>query len=228
MGVTPCRSIERTGDRRPAGSRAAATPRSGSSGWRSSAGSLAWSLVNALATVLALSVVAAFFAVVLTPAVDLLERRTLRRGLATLAVFVVGVLVFGALGYAFARPVYDSSSSFTRTCRTRSAYVEHGRGEVGHWLKDIGAQKWAHDNLPKLRKLAHRRERAAAAAGKTVLTGSSPLVTILVLTFLMLMEGPEHRRVRPRPLPRAPGRSNPAGRAPTRPARSPGTWPATC
>ena len=77
---------------------------------------------------LALVFAAAFFAVVLTPAVDLLERRThLRRGLATLAVFILGVLVFGALGYAFARPVYDAvGDASPRTCRTRSATPSTG------------------------------------------------------------------------------------------------------
>jgi predicted PurR-regulated permease PerM len=152
---------------------------------------LAWSLLNALLTVLALMVVAAFFAVVLTPAVDLLERRThIRRGLATLAVFIVGVLVFGALGYAFARPVYDSSSTFAKDLPRTIRDAEHGRGEVGHYLKDIGAQKWAHDNLPKLRDSLSDANGPLLSAGKTVLTGVVAFLTILVLTFLMLMEGP--------------------------------------
>ncbi|HEY3724686.1 MAG TPA: AI-2E family transporter [Acidimicrobiia bacterium] len=152
---------------------------------------LAWSLVNALLTVLALLAVAGFFAVVLTPAVDLLERRTrMRRGLATLAVFVVGVIVFGALAYAFARPVYDSSSTFAKDLPHTIRDAEHGRGQVGHWLKDIGAQKWAHDNLPKLRKSLTDTNGPLLSAGKTVLTGVVAFVTILVLTFLLLLEGP--------------------------------------
>ncbi len=150
-----------------------------------------WSLLHALLTVLALMAVAAFFAVVLTPAVDLLERRAhVRRGLATLAVFVAGVLVFGALGYAFARPVYDSSSSFSKDLPRTIREAENGRGEVGHWLKDVGAQKWAHDNLPKLRKSLTSTNGPLLSAGKTVLTGVVAFLTILVLTFLMLMEGP--------------------------------------
>ena len=152
---------------------------------------LAWSLVNALVTVLALVVVAAFFAIVLTPAVDLLERRThIRRGLATLAVFIIGVLVFGALAYAFVRPVYDSSSSFTKDLPHAIRDAEHGRGEIGGWLKDIGAQKWAHDNLPKVRDSLSDTSGPLLSAGKTVLTGLVAFLTILVLTFLMLMEGP--------------------------------------
>ncbi len=150
-----------------------------------------WSLLTALLTVLALMAVAAFFAVVLTPAVDVLERRThIRRGLATLAVFIAGLLVFGALGYAFARPVYDSSSSFSKDLPRTIRDAENGRGDVGHWLKSIGAQKWAHDNLPKLRRSLTSTNGPLLSAGKTVLTGAVAFLTILVLTFLMLMEGP--------------------------------------
>src|SRR5690348_13667327 len=114
---------------------------------------LVWTLLSALTTVLSLLVVAAFFAVVLAPLVGFLERRVhMRRGLATLAVFIAGVLVLGALSYAFARPIYDSSSTFTKELPRTIHDAERGRGDVGHWLRDIGAQKWAHDNLPKLRK----------------------------------------------------------------------------
>jgi predicted PurR-regulated permease PerM len=153
---------------------------------------LAWSLITALATVLALVFAAAFFAIVLTPAVDILERRThLRRGLAILTVFLLGVLVFGALGYAFARPVYDASESFTKDLPRTIRDAEHGRGDIGRWLKDIGAQKWAHDNLPKLRNHLGDAQGPLLSAGKTVLTGVVAVITVLVLTFLMLMEGPK-------------------------------------
>ena len=48
-------------------------------------------------------------------------------------------------------PVYDASESFTNDLPRTIRDAENGRGEIGRWLKDIGAQKWAHDNLPKLR-----------------------------------------------------------------------------
>src|SRR3954452_252254 len=93
---------------------------------------LVWSVLNALLTVIALVVVSAFFAIVLTPLVDVLERRShLRRGLATLLVFVLGLLVFSALAYAFARPIYDASSTFTKDLPKTIRDAEHGRGEVG-------------------------------------------------------------------------------------------------
>ncbi len=156
---------------------------------------LAWSLVAALTTVISLVVVAAFFAVVLTPAVDALERRLgrgerMRRGLATLAVFIMGVIVFGALGYVFARPVYDASTSFSKDLPHTIRDAENGRGEIGKWLKDIGAQQWAHDNLPKIRDSLGDVNGPLLTAGKTVATGVVALLTILILVFLMLIEGP--------------------------------------
>ena len=156
---------------------------------------LAWSLIAALTTVLSLVVVAAFFAIVLTPAVDALERRLgrgerRRRGIATLAVFILGVIVFGALGYAFVRLVYDASTSFSKDLPHTIRDAENGRGEIGKWLKDIGGQKWAHDNLPKIRDSLGDVNGPLLTAGKTVATGVVALLTILILVFLMLVEGP--------------------------------------
>jgi len=156
---------------------------------------LAWSLILALTTVISLVVVAGFFAVVLTPAVDALERRfgqgeTFRRGLATFTVFILGVIVFGALGYAFARPVYDASSSFSEDLPKTIREAEEGKGEVGRWLKDIGAQKWAKENLPKIRDSLGDADGPLLEVGRTVATGVVAIVTILVLLFLMLVEGP--------------------------------------
>src|SRR4051794_34125613 len=152
---------------------------------------LAWTVLSALTTVLSLLLVSAFFAIVLTPAVRFFERRAhMRRGLATLAVFVAGVVVFGALSYAFARPIYDSSSTFTKELPRTIRDAERGRGDIGHWLRDIGAQKWAHDNLPKLRRSLTSSNGPALSAGRAVLTGLVAIVTIGVLTFLLLLEGP--------------------------------------
>jgi predicted PurR-regulated permease PerM len=146
--------------------------------------------------VISLVVVAVFFAVVLTPAVDALERRLgrgerLRRGFATLAVFITGVIVFGALGYAFARPVYDASTSFSKDLPRTIRDAENGKGEIGRSLKDIGAQQWAHDNLPKIRDSLSDSNGPLFTAGKTVATGVVAILTILVLVFLMLIEGPK-------------------------------------
>ena len=55
-------------------------------------------LILALQRVLELLVIAGFLAVVLSPAVSLLVRLRLRRGLATTVVFIAGMAAFGGLG----------------------------------------------------------------------------------------------------------------------------------
>jgi predicted PurR-regulated permease PerM len=152
---------------------------------------LVWTLIGALTTVLALLGVAVFFAVVLTPAVDLVEHRLhARRGLATLVVFLVGLVILGALAYGFASPVIDSSDSFTREIPRAIRDAERGRGDIGRWLRDVGAQEWARDNLPKIRESLGDTDGPVFSAGKAVATGVVALITVLVLTFLLILDGP--------------------------------------
>src|SRR4051812_36467076 len=74
---------------------------------------LGFQLARELARIIAWLVVAGFFAIVLTPAVDLVQRRfNLRRGVATAIVFVVGLLLIAGMLYAFIRPIVDQVSSF--------------------------------------------------------------------------------------------------------------------
>ena len=152
---------------------------------------LVWTLITSVATVIGLVVVAAFFAIVLTPAVDALERRThVRRGIATLAVFLAGVIIVGALAYAFARPIYDASSTFTKDLPHTIHDAERGRGEVGRTLRSLGAQDWVRKNLPKIQSSLSSANGPLVATGKVVVSGVVALVTVLVLTFLILMQTP--------------------------------------
>ncbi len=153
---------------------------------------LVWNLLVALVTVLSLIAVAAFFTVVLAPAVDFFEHRLhLRRGLATTVVFIVGAGLVGALGYAFARPVYEASSSFARDLPNTIKDAEQGRGDIGRWLRDIGAQDWARKNLPKIRESLSSSSGPLLTTGRAVVTGTLAILTIGVLTFLMLLRAPQ-------------------------------------
>ncbi|MEP6625451.1 MAG: AI-2E family transporter [Acidimicrobiia bacterium] len=151
---------------------------------------LAFNLASRIATVLALVIVAAFFAIALSPAVHWVERRLhFRRSVATMTVFVIGLFAFAGLVYAFARPIYDASNTFTDDLPRIIRNAEHGKGQVGHWLKDIGAQQFARENLPKFRRELTNSNGLVSAAG-TIVTGTIATLTILVLIFLMLLQGP--------------------------------------
>lgn len=150
---------------------------------------LLFSILSAVSTVIGLLLVAAFFAIALGPAVDWTERHLhVRRGLAVLAVFLVGFAVLSGLIYAFVRPIYDASDTFTRDLPRAIHQAEHGRGQVGRWLKDIGAQDWAKKNLPKIRQ-SLTDSNGLVTAGETIVTGVVAAITVLVLTFLLLLEG---------------------------------------
>ncbi len=152
---------------------------------------IAWTLIASLATVIGLVVVAAFFAIVLTPAVDALQARThVRRGIATLAVFLAGVVIVGSLTYAFARPIYDASSTFTRDLPHTIHDAERGRGEVGRTLRDLGAQDWVRKNLPKIQSSLSSANGPLVTTGKALVSGVVAMVTVLVLSFLILMQTP--------------------------------------
>ncbi len=150
-----------------------------------------WSLVSELALLLGLLAVALFFTVVLTPFVDRVQRRLgIRRTLATLVVFVIGTAVVGGIVFLFVQPIAGSSSDLGRDLPKLVRDAEHGRGRIGHVLRDLGVQGWVHDNLPAIRKSLGRSDGPLFQAGIAVVSGVVATITIMVLVFLMLVEGP--------------------------------------
>ncbi len=150
-----------------------------------------WSLLSELALLLGLLAVALFFTVVLTPFVDLVQQRLhLRRTLATLVVFVIGVVVVAGIVVLFVEPIATSSSDLGRDLPKLVRDAEHGRGRIGHVLRDLGVQGWVHDNLPAIRRSLGRSDGPLVQAGVAVVSGVVATITIAVLVFLMLVEGP--------------------------------------
>ncbi|HEV3402364.1 MAG TPA: AI-2E family transporter, partial [Acidimicrobiales bacterium] len=71
-------------------------------------------LLTLLARIVALLVVAAFFAVVLNQPVSFLHRRLhLRRGLATTVVYLLGLALVSGLLYLIIRPLVDEVRDFS-------------------------------------------------------------------------------------------------------------------
>lgn len=142
--------------------------------------------------VIAWVLIAAFVAVVLNPAVDFLELRArMRRGLAALLVFLVGLGLFAAMLYAFIRPVVDQAQRFADDFPTFVEDAKHGKGTIGKLVTRYKLDDWIDRNQDQLKKAAQNvgkiaLENAGRAAGFMV-----GLVTVLVLAFLMLVEAPE-------------------------------------
>ena len=136
--------------------------------------------------------VAAFFAIVLGPPVDLLVRRThLRRGLATGVVFLTGIGLLVAMLYAFIRPIVDQSTEFANNFPDYVTEAKAGKGPVGKIVKKYNIDTWFEKNKQKLQDGVKNLGKTGVDVAKKVFNTVAATLTIAVLTFLMVMQGPE-------------------------------------
>lgn len=152
---------------------------------------LVLTMLSHLHRVLVWLVVAAFLAMVLNPAVDLLERRfSMRRALATLIVFVVGLLVVAGLVTLFVRPLISEGQKFADDLPGYVADAREGRGPIGNLVERYDLEERVQNSSGQIREylseLGSRTVQIAGAIGTAV----AGLLTILVMTLLMLLEGP--------------------------------------
>jgi predicted PurR-regulated permease PerM len=149
---------------------------------------LAWAVHRVLSWI----VVSALLAVVLAPLVDLAERRLrLRRALATLLVFLVVTLAMAGLVTAFVRPLAAEGGQLVDQA---PAYVEQartGRGPVGRLVQRFNLDQYVQRNQSRLREVANRVTTPALAVLRSVFSTIAALVTVFVLTFLMVLQGPQ-------------------------------------
>jgi len=143
-----------------------------------------------LRPIVGLVVIAAFFAIILNPLVDAVTRLRIRRSIATTIVFLLGVAAFAAMAYLFVRPVYDAGQSFARDIPGFVDRAQHGQGRVGELIKRFDLEEKVKENAPKLQEALKNAGGPAVHAAQRVASGLLALVTILVLTFLMLLEAP--------------------------------------
>lgn len=149
-------------------------------------------LVLLLAHLETLLVVSAFFATVLTPPVDWVSRRLhLKRGLAALVVFL---LVIGGVGFAvytFVRPLVDQTSQLVDDFPRYLADARAGRGPVGDLVRRYQLDQQYERYKPRLQDaLTGAGGQAVAVAGR-VFAGFVSVTTCLVITFMMVLYGPE-------------------------------------
>ncbi|MBA2625066.1 MAG: AI-2E family transporter [Acidimicrobiia bacterium] len=145
-----------------------------------------------LSRVIAWLVVAGFFAIVLTPAVDAVERRLhLRRALATSIVFVLGLVLIVGILYSFIRPVVDQVSKFVEDLPEQVEEAREGRGPLGDIVERYDLDETLEENEERIQESLRSAGTPALGVVRGVFNGLLSFVTILVLTFLMLLRGPE-------------------------------------
>ncbi|HET9771665.1 MAG TPA: AI-2E family transporter [Acidimicrobiia bacterium] len=147
-------------------------------------------LVWKLRRIITWIVIAAFFATILNPLVDALTRLRIRRGVATSIVFFLGVATFAGLVYTFVRPIYDAGQDFARDIPGFVERAKNGEGRIGELIKQFNIDEKVAENAPKLQDALNNAGGPALDAAQRVASGLLALLTILVLSFLMLLQAP--------------------------------------
>jgi predicted PurR-regulated permease PerM len=156
---------------------------------------LGFLLLRETARVLVWLLVAAFFAVVLAPAVDLLQRRLrLRRGVATGLVFFIGVTALTGLLWAFIAPVVAQVDEFVDQLPEYVEDAQSGRGYIGELVQRYDLEETLRENQDRIQQAVSGAGKPALDVVRSVLGTVAALLTILVLTFLLLLRGPDLTR----------------------------------
>jgi predicted PurR-regulated permease PerM len=155
---------------------------------------LAIYIVLQIRQVLTWIVVGAFFAVALYPLVGWLQRRLLggkRRALATFLVFLVVFVLLAALIAAFAVPLVNEGAKVAGQLPRLIDDARSGRGPIGDLLQRTHALQWVQDNQAKISKFAGNLTAPAAGVASGFATGIAGTLTVFVLAYLMVLEGPK-------------------------------------
>src|SRR5206468_12543801 len=149
-------------------------------------------IVTTLARIEALLLIGAFFAVVLTPPVNWAQRRLhLRRGLSTLVVYLLVFVAFVGMLYLFIRPVLHEMSQFSDDFPTYVSDARAGRGTVGRMVKRYKLDQWVDRNKAKIQQGVTRVGTGAISVVRGVAVAVALLLTTIVLSFMMIMYGPD-------------------------------------
>ncbi|CAN5802352.1 AI-2E family transporter [soil metagenome] len=136
--------------------------------------------------------VAMFFAVILTPPIDFFQHKLrMRRGIATFLVFLIGLMALSGLIYAFVKPLVDQGQKFSDNVPTMVEDAQKGKGPVGRLVKKYKLQDWVDDNRATIDKQARSAGGKGLTVIKSVFSGIIAAVTVLVLTVLLVVGGPD-------------------------------------
>ena len=118
----------------------------------------------------------------------------MRRGLATAVVFLAGLVVLAGLVYAFVKPLVVQGQKFSDDFPTLVDDAEKGKGPVGELVKKYDLQDWVREHRDQIDDQISRSGTRAVDMVQTVFSGVVAGVTVMVLTILLLLGGPELSR----------------------------------
>ena len=149
--------------------------------------------VREVSRVLVWIVVAVFFAVALHPLVSWVDRRVTRgrRALSTLLVFLVLLVLLAGLLTAFAVPLAREGTAFAGQLPSIVSDARAGRGPIGEFLDRTNALTLIQQHQSQIQHYASGLTTPAAGVLSGIATTFAGLVTIVVLAYLMVLEGPK-------------------------------------
>ena len=147
-------------------------------------GYLAWHVLTWI-------LIAILLAAALNPAVEAFERRGLKRGWAATLVFVLALLVVTAIGFLIIPPLVAQVRDFIEAVPDFIDDLTAGRGPLG-FLQD------EYQIVDRIREAIERRGPAGVLGlsvpvldiVRSIVTAVVGVVTIIFLTYFMLLEGP--------------------------------------
>ncbi len=144
-----------------------------------------------LSRIVTLLIVTLFFTVVLTPAVDYLQHRAhLRRGVATAIVFIIGLALLAGLTYVFVRPLVSQGQKFADDLPRYLRDARRGRGTAGHLVKRFKLESYVKRNSKPLQDSIKTFGSKGFTVVRGIFNGLVAAITVMVLTVLMLLQGP--------------------------------------
>jgi predicted PurR-regulated permease PerM len=158
------------------------------------AAALALYLVVETRRVLTWMVIATFFAVALYPLAAWVQLRVLGdrwRALATFLVFLVMFLGLGGLVTGFAVPLVREGTKVAGQLPELIDQARAGRGAVGRLLERTNVLEWVENNQDRIDSFVNGLTAPAAGVLGSVATGIAGAVTVFVLAYLMVLEGPK-------------------------------------
>jgi predicted PurR-regulated permease PerM len=150
-------------------------------------------VIRDVSRVLTWIVVAVFFAVALYPLVGWVDRHVTggRRALSTLLVFVAILVVLGGLIAAFAVPLAREGTAFATQLPSLIQDAKAGRGTIGGFLDRTNALNLVQDHQDRIKHYASGLTTPATGVLSGIAATFAGLITIFVLAYLMVLEGPK-------------------------------------
>ncbi|HET9442822.1 MAG TPA: AI-2E family transporter, partial [Acidimicrobiales bacterium] len=135
-----------------------------------------------LGQIIGLLVVAAFFTIVLCPAVDFLVRQRMRRSFATILVYFVGFGLLAAMLFTFVRPIVSEVNKFIDDFPTFVENAQEGRGSIGRLVQRYDIDEYIERNQNRLESALRNAGTPALEVARSVVSGLFTFLTVMVLT----------------------------------------------